>query len=89
MAPFTSDINTSDSHLHAGAFDLQSAKREFMQAVYETSNFTGDAILDYNTMRERFFRQNGIDRPTTSDEANFYTYLEACARGGNTTTGFA
>ena len=88
MAPFTSDVNTSDSHLHANAFDGQSAEREFMQAVYETSNLLTDAVLDYTTLYERFLRANGIDRPLTSDHANFDTYLDACARGGNTTTGF-
>ena len=86
IAPFTSDIATSDDHF-AGRLDMNAAKREFLQAVYETSSTT-DLHLDLTTMMQRFFAANGVDRPTTSDAANFYTYLEACARGGNTSTGF-
>ena len=86
-------LNTTGRLDDAGAgtialHDLQSARREFLQTVYETSNLTGDPILDYTTLRERFFAANGVDRPTTSDMANFETYLTTCARGGNTSTGF-
>ena len=73
---------TSDDH--SARADFNTGLREFLSFVYPAM-----PVTDIARLVERFRASgNGVDRPLTSDDSNFYTYCIACVKGQNTSTGF-